>query len=216
MAYAAPIKEIIRTVYLDKPWVSRWSGYAPSNYMGAPVTWPYDENLDKARALLKEAGKENLKFEIIYETNVAGSEEVAIIIKSQLAKIGIEVELKGLAAAQYSEQYRSRKAQSVLFKDASWGSDGRYWLSTFFQSNGAVNHGNHKNPEFDKIVDDITPITDMAARTAMSKKAHEILVQDAPWAFAIGTGFSVAMRDNINGFVWRLNNWVDPRDLDKK
>lgn len=58
MAYAAPIKEILRTVYLEKPWVGRWSGYAPSNYMGAPVQWPYDENLDRARALLKEAGKE--------------------------------------------------------------------------------------------------------------------------------------------------------------
>ena len=52
-------------------------------------------------------------------------------------------------------QYRARKAQSVLFKDASWGSDGRYWLGTFFHSKGAVNHGNHKNPEFDKIVDSI-------------------------------------------------------------
>ena len=134
MAYAAPIKEILRTVYLDKPWVGRWSGYMPANYMGAPVQWPYDENLDRARALLKEAGKEALRFEIIYETSVAGSEEVAVIVKSQLSKIGVEVELKGLAPAQYSEQYRARKAQSVLFKDASWGSDGRYWLATFFHS----------------------------------------------------------------------------------
>ena len=212
MAHAAPIKEILRTVYLDKPWVSRWSGYAPSNYMGAPVQWPYDENLDRARALLKEAGRESLKFDIIYETSVAGSEEVAVIIKSQLAKIGVEVELKGLAPAQYSEQYRARKAQSVLFKDASWGSDGRYWLATFFHSKGAVNHGNHKNPDFDKIVDEITPVTDVVARTDMSKKAHEMLVQDAPWAFAIGTGFSVAMSSKVDGFVWRLNNWVDTRD----
>lgn len=216
MAYAAPIKEIIRTVYLNQPFVSRWSGYAPANFMGAPVAWPYDENLEKARALLREAGKENIKFEIVYETNVAGSEEVAIIIKSQLAKIGVEVEPKGLAQAQYSEQYRARKSQSVLFEDASWGSDGRYWLSTFFQSKGAVNHGNHKNPEFDKIVDDITPISDLPQRTAMSKKAHELLVQDVPWAFAIGTGFSVVMRDNIDGFIWHLNNWVDTRDLNKK
>jgi hypothetical protein len=50
----------------------------------------------------------------------------------------------------------------------------------------------------------------------MSKKAHEILVQDVPWAFAIGTGFSVVMRDNIDGFIWRLNNWVDTRDLGKR
>jgi peptide/nickel transport system substrate-binding protein len=216
MAHAAPIKEILKTVYLAKPWVARWDGYAPHNYMGAPVAWPYDEDPEKARALLKEAGKENLKFDIVYETNVAGSEEIAVIIKSQLAKIGVEVELKGLAPAQYSEQYRARRAQSVLFRDASWGSDGRYWLSTFFHTQGAVNHGNHRNPEFDKVVDEMTPVTDLAARTALSKKAHEILVQDAPWAFAIGIGFSVPMRNNMDGFVWRLNNWVDTRDLSKK
>ena len=35
------------------------------------------ENLDRAQALLKEAGKETLKFNIIYETSVGGSEDVA-------------------------------------------------------------------------------------------------------------------------------------------
>jgi peptide/nickel transport system substrate-binding protein len=215
VAHAAPVREILKTVYLDKPWVKRWDGYAPPNYMGSPVTWPYDENLEKARALLKEAGKEKIGFELIYEKEVAGSEEIAIIVKSQLAKIGVDVDLKGLAPAQYSEQYRSRKAQSVLFKDASWGHDGRYWLATFFHTRGPVNHGNHTNPEFDKLVDEITPVADPKQRTALSKRAHEIVVQDAPWAFAIGTGFSLPMRDNLSGFVWRVNNWVDVRTLEK-
>ena len=35
------------------------------------------ESLDRAQALLKEAGKETLKFNIIYETSVGGSEDVA-------------------------------------------------------------------------------------------------------------------------------------------
>jgi ABC-type transport system substrate-binding protein len=104
----------------------------------------------------------------------------------------------------------------VLFKDASWGYDGRYWLGTFFHSKGAVNHGNYNNPEFDKIVDDITPIADAQARAAMSKRAHQIAVRDAPWAFAIGIGFSAPMRENVSGFVWRVNNWIDVRYLDKK
>jgi peptide/nickel transport system substrate-binding protein len=216
MAHAAPIKEIIKTVYLNKPWVKQFGGYAPDYYPGAPVKWPYEENLEKAKALLREAGKEKINFNLIYLKGQPGAEEVGMIVKTQLARIGVDVNLEGLAPAQYNEQYRGRKAQAVLLKDASWVSDARYWLGMFFGTDGRVNHANNSVPEADKILDEMVPIKDVKKRAELAKKAHELMVQNAPWAFAIGVGFSLAVRDNVTDFVWIPSNLVDVRYLDKK
>ena len=216
MAYAAPTKEIIKTVYLNKPWVKQFGGYAPDYYPGSPVTWPYKEDLAKARALLKAAGVQNLSFALVYLEGSPGAEDVGLIVKTQLAKLGISVDVQGLAPAQYNEQYRNHEATAVLLDDASWSPDPRYWLGNFFYTKARVNHSQFSDPQFDSILDAMEPMSNPAKRTQLAFKAHKILVTGVPWAFTIGTGFSLAMRSNVTGFVWFPDNLVDVRYLDKE
>ena len=92
IAYAAPVDAIIETVYLDQPNVRLYKGYTPESYPAAIEDWPYyPTNLEKAAALLKEAGQGPFSFKLAQNAGRPEHEQVAVQIQTQLKKIGIDV-----------------------------------------------------------------------------------------------------------------------------
>ena len=92
IAYAAPIDAIIDTVYLKQPNVRLFKGYTPESYPAAIDYWPYyPTDLDKARALLKEAGQGPFSFKLAQNAARPEHEQVAIQIQTQLKKLDIDV-----------------------------------------------------------------------------------------------------------------------------
>jgi peptide/nickel transport system substrate-binding protein len=79
------------------PW---YTGIDP--YKGAP-------DPERAKALLKQAGKENLHITYLGQPNVVSQERTGEILKSQLAKAGITMNIQNYAPAQYFEQFGSHK-----------------------------------------------------------------------------------------------------------
>ncbi len=79
------------------PW---YSGIDP--YKGAP-------DPARAKSLLKQAGKENLHITYLGQPNVVSQERTGEILKSQLAKAGISMDIQNYAPAQYFELFGSHK-----------------------------------------------------------------------------------------------------------
>ena len=85
IACAAPIDAIIETVYLKDPDVRLLKGVTPENYSAAIDYWPYyPTNLEKAKALLKEAGQGPFSFKLAQNVSRPEHEQVAIQIQPNL------------------------------------------------------------------------------------------------------------------------------------
>jgi peptide/nickel transport system substrate-binding protein len=219
IAYAAPVDDIIKTVYLSNPNVRLLKGYTPENYPAAIDYWPYyPTNLDKAEALLKEAGQGPFSFKLAQNASRPEHEQVAVLIQTQLKKLRIDVQIDKLTPAKYQEQYFSRKAEAVLVQDAAWVADPGYSLGLFFGtgSNSVANWVNYDNKQANALIEQTLNTADPAKRRETGQKAHRIIVDDAPWGFYIGTGFYLMARDNVTGLNWRPNNLINYAELSFK
>ena len=143
---------------------------------------------------------------------------MAIQIQTQLKKIDIDVQIEKLTPATYQEQYFSRKAEAVLVQDAAWVPDPGYSLGLFFGSgpNSVANWVNYSNKEVDALLEQTFNTADPKARRELGQKAHRIIVDEAPWAFYIGTGFYMTARSEVEGLNWRANNLIDYAELSLK
>lgn len=219
IAYAAPIDEIISTVYLKQPNVRLYKGYTPESYPAAVEEWPYyPTSLDKAQALLKEAGQGPFSFKLAQNASRPEHEQVAIQIQTQLKKIGIDVQIEKLTPAKYQEQYFSRKAEAVLVQDAAWCADPAYSLGLFFGTGptSVANWVNYENKEVDDLLTQTFNTADPGQRRALGQKVHRMIIADAPWGFYIGTGFYLTARSEITGLNWRPNNLINYAELSFK
>lgn len=216
IAYAAPIDDIIETVYLGDPNARLLQGYIPEDYPAHIEYFPYyPMNLDKARELLAEAGQGPFSMELVFNADFQDHESVGVLIQTQLAELGIDVQLRKLPAAAYQEAFFGGTAQSVLVQDAIWNADPGYGLNLYF-SQGDISHANwinYNSPEALDLIDRVTNTLNPEQRAELGMDAYRVIVDEAPWAFMIGTGFQLAMRDNLLGYNWKTSNLLDLSDL---
>jgi peptide/nickel transport system substrate-binding protein len=207
IAYATPVDDIIKTVFLNQPGVRIAPGYAPDYYPGALDRWPYQHHVEKAKSLLQEAGVRPFSFKLAFNSARPTHEEIAILIKSAFKDLGIEVVLDKLSPAKYQEQYFTRKADAVLVQDSAWLPDGPYAIGLYFHSTrGIADWINYHNPRVNELLDKGSSSLDFAERAQLAKEAHEIVVNEAPWGFYLHTGYHITRRENVKGFVWRTHN----------
>lgn len=113
--------------------------------------------------------------------------------QQQLAKIGIRVRLDVAGWPAYLAQVSRRRTTEMA--SGGWGADYPD-ASSFFEpvfSSGAIqdeesqNIAFFSNREFDQILVEARRSSDAAAREQLFRRAEEVLVEEAPWAF----GYSV-------------------------
>jgi peptide/nickel transport system substrate-binding protein len=217
IAYALPVNEIKSSVYPGDPMAAVAPGYWPASYPGSLSSWPYAESVQKAKALLHNAGvKLPLTISLDYSTTDSSEAEIATIIRTGLARVGIDVVINGLSPAAFQEVYYKHTEDTLLDNDASFLPDGPYTASLYFlggKSPGVANWVNYNNPEVNSILEQATASGSAATRAALTKKAAKLIVGDAPWGFYLQTGFYFAARSQIHGFVWRTSNWLSFYDL---
>jgi len=94
--------------------------FIPIGYFGYVEMNPYKKDLAKAKQLLKEAGYSN-GFEVELLTNPTQIRtDEAIIIQSNLAEVGIKVNVTTMPASEMYAKFRQQGHQIIL---AGWGID---------------------------------------------------------------------------------------------
>lgn len=163
----------------------------------------YAKNLEEAKALLAEAGVEDLELEMVVQAGDANYEQVAVLVQDQLAKVGIDVNIVKQEAGQ------------------SWDTivEGAYDLSTNYWTNdvidpdqktGFVLYGDdpdvlsyytrYNNPEVNALVAAARIETDPDKRKQMYHDLQRQAQEDVNWLGMYYSPFRNAARTNIDDF----------------
>ncbi len=214
ISYAMPYDDIIAIGAQGRATQAR--GPVPAGVFPYSEDVPqYEQNMDRARELLAEAGYEGGGFELrlTYAAENTIEEAFAPLIADALGELGIEVTIEPMLFNQQWELAKNDPANAQdIFLLLYWptysdaGSD-NLWSMFHSSENPFFNLSYYNNPDFDALVDDaiVLAATDRDAAQELYTQAMTILVNDAPGLFFMDVGNWYAVPTYVGGFQYNPN-----------
>lgn len=152
---------------------SGWLNPKTPGFDDSAEAFPYD--VDKAKALLKEAGVDGFSLTCGVR---AADQPVMVAVQDYWKKIGVDLKVNVQDAAKWSADWA---AGSLEITELSWHplyADADNHMYTYFYSENAKGKSSfYNNPEFDKLMDEARKSTDEDKRVELYKKADDILTR---------------------------------------
>lgn len=185
---------------------SRWSPRDPPP--------PYRQDLDRAEALLAEAGwvdtdgdgirdkeidgrKRRFEFSIIV---VNAAERVAIcnLLRQNLAELGIICHVRPLEFTVLQEKTLKRQFHAHF---GGWGT-GTYPDTTenIFKTGSPRNYGGYSNPEVDALYEEALRSLDDTQREEIFRRIHLLLYEDQPYTWLFFRNSFYAFNKKLRGY----------------
>ncbi len=201
VAWAVPYEKIMQAALFGrgKP---MWGGSLPVTSIAWPQPFPYETNIDKAKALMAESGVAPFSTTLLFD---AGSgtiaEPMAVLVKESLAQIGITVEISKIPGANFRGELNKKTAPMVINRFGGWLD----WPDYFFfwnyhGRNSIFNVASYQNPGMDKLIDAARFAETPADYAASVKGFLEYGMQEVPMIPICQPLHDVAMQKNIGGY----------------
>ena len=197
---------------------------------------PWPQDVDRARALLKEAGYEDrngdgviedpsgqpFRFKYTFPSGNGFWDPVVLLTRDAFAAAGIVVEPDPLEWSVFAEKLKGQDFDAISL---AWGAGVESDIRQMFHSanigNGADNFMSYSNPELDRVIDLARATTDEAPRMKLWQQAHAILHEDQPYTFLYARKSLIFMDDrfeNVERVKVGLNDrteWYTPAAIQK-
>lgn len=165
----------------------------------------YEYNLQKAAALLQEAGFPHgqglppLKLNSIEATGPLYKK-----LRDSLASLGILLEI---AILPKPEHFTALAAGKFAFFRDGWICDYPDALDLFqlFYSNSPNNHSHYHNPEYDRLFAAASRETDHQRRFPLYEQMEKILQEECPAIYLLHEIHSVAIPPEVHNLEWSIN-----------
>lgn len=164
------------TTFVGKNYKSKVDGTKWSELQGELL----EENLEKAKELLAEAGYENGEGipEITYTYPAMSYEaDVAQVLQAQWKELGVDVKLEAMEYEVYVDARRNGELQMARMQWYADYNDPTSWLK-MYQTGNAQNDIGWSNEEYDKLIIESDKNLDEVSRQEQLLAAEKILVTD--------------------------------------
>jgi len=194
LAYALD-KDSIQEIAFGGGGSTAWSPIPESSWAYAEQDgYPYD--LDKAKALLAEAGVSDLTFDLEILTGYPEAESIARVWQASLAEIGVTLNPKVEELSVWLDKYIARDY------DATWnafnvGGD----PNSFFDVIMTPHLGDdYPNTEVTDLVAQAKSVSDQDARAAIYAQLQEIIVADLPVMIVQSSPVAAIVGTKVTGY----------------
>src|SRR5215469_5966580 len=176
---------------------NQWVNPENSYYQKALAVRKRDVN--KAKALLKEAGI-TAPFDVDFMVpKGAESQAVAEVIQAMAADAGINMRIRVTEFATSLKQAEAGEYQAFLL---AWSgrSDPDGNVYSFYKCKAPLNYSGYCNPEVDNLLDQSRIPSDMAQRKAIYEKMAKIILEDAPILYLYHPRMLIAHTTRLEGY----------------
>jgi peptide/nickel transport system substrate-binding protein len=198
-AYGIDRQEIIKYLWRNqaRPALSL---LPPNNwaYNGEVRMYPYDPT--RARALLREAGREHLTF--TYRTNNDNdtAKQMAAVLQRQLSEIGVTMQIQGNEFATFFADVIKGNFQVYSLRWLGANNDPDIFNAVFYSKSvppNGFNRGHYSNPEVDRLIEFARGELDMEKRGDAYREIQRIIAEELPY-------ISLFYMDNVCVYTKRI------------
>jgi peptide/nickel transport system substrate-binding protein len=207
LKYALDRKRIADTVLLglvgpeDLPWPTNSPAYEEAkNAM-------YAFDLDKAKALLTQAGVSDLQLDFVYAPTTPEYATIAQIYQSDLAKIGVTLNVKNMEIAALFDVIHHQKYNGFYTLNDSWAAmEPVSMLAVGASLNPKINNAGFKDEQYTQLVAQTAAEPDAAKRKQMYSQLNDFILDQA-FGFPIApTTSRILSQAALHGVEFRLND----------
>ena len=209
LAYAFPYEKVVN--YAASGYAKQARGPFPSKLWGhSKSLFQYSQDLEKAKQLLKQANfsQNGRKLLLTYESSTETDKKMAELYKSDLGKIGVEVELRGMPWDSLWELSKSTKVEDrqdifALRWWAAYCDPYDYVYSTFHTLDYIqYNLSYWSNAKFDQLIDEANEISvvDRNQAIGLYHQAQQILIDESPAVFVYDKKNAIVTHKSLKGF----------------
>jgi peptide/nickel transport system substrate-binding protein len=169
---------------------------------------PYGQDVEEAQSLLAEAGQDGgFTMDLMVTNEFPETVTAAEVIASQLAEIGITVEIRTLDFSTWlDEQGQGNFDAFMLGWLGNIDPDGFYYAQ--HHSEGGFNFHGYSNPDVDELLDQGRTETDQEARKEIYDEAAQLIVDDASYIYFYNPDIVNAWSPSVSGYETRPDNAV--------
>jgi len=224
IAHAIDKKLVVDTVFLGYATVS--TGPVPKNapqFYTADVKL-YDFDIDKANALLDEAGYprgpdgNRFSLKLLPAPYFNETKQFGAYLRQALSAIGIDAQLVNNDAAAHQKAVYTDHAFDLAVAPTVFRGDPAISTTILVKSGTPAgvpfsNQGGYENKEIDAIIDKAAETVDEKQRTELYKTFQQKVKEDLPIINVAEWGFITVARDTVKNVAsnprWAVSNWAD-------
>lgn len=172
----------------------------------SPEIKGYGRDVAKARALLAEAGKPSVKFEMQSLPSPI-VRRLGEAVKAQAADIGLDITLAPLEAAKMMQNSLAMNYQAMLsYRSGREDPDGSTYRD--FHTTGAFNRMKYSNPKMDDLLLKARSTFVPEERKALYAQVQRLVLEDSPVIFIVEMPTGQAVSARVKNFVHYPNMYV--------
>jgi len=194
--------------YLYQGYASVANSPLPSFIPGYDKTvQPYNYDVAKAKQLLKDAGKSDLKIKIITYSNPrpynsVGGQKLAESVQNYLAKIGVTATIDSYNWTDYKTKVANGEGDLFFYGWTGDNGDADNFLSLFdsHEIKSTLNSAKYSNPAVDALLVQGRSLPNGAARDKVYQELQQIVSKDAAWLPLSHSQVLAAYSPKVTGF----------------
>jgi peptide/nickel transport system substrate-binding protein len=158
---------------------------------------------DKAKTMLADAGVGRFALKLLISSGDVTAEQVAVLVQSQLAKIGVTVNIE---KQEVGQAWETEIAGDYDLSMNYWTNDiidpdEKTSFGLYGDPDNMSYHTRYKNPEVSQLIDEGRTEMDPAKRRAIYYKIQAIAKDDVNWIDLYYSPYRNASRKYVKGFV---------------
>lgn len=218
IAYAIPYDDILNSGLYGRG-VGMFGGPEEVTTTDWPQPSPYVTDLEKAKALLAEAGyPDGFTTTLTYDVTTATTREpIALLVQDSLKKIGVTVNIDKVPGADWYTRLGNKDMPFLIMSFKAWLNYPDYYFYWTYDgvNNSVFNAMNYVNPEMDELIAAARFETDKAAYDEQVKGFIQIAMDEVPRIPLIQDYRDVAMQKDIEGYTYWFHLTLDYRTLSR-
>lgn len=217
IAWAMPYEQIQNNAFFGRA-VPMYGGPAKVENAVWPQPSPYVTDIDRAKALMKEAGfGEGFETSLSLDAGTATvGEPTALLIQENLAKIGIKATIDKIPGSNWRTSLNKKELPMALNRFSGWLDYPEYYFFWNFHGNNSIfNISVYKSKEMDALIDRARFTTNPAEYEAAVKSFIALCMTEVPVVPLNQPIHDVATQKGVGGYEFWFHREPDYRTFTK-